>query len=80
MRILIIGVAAAELGAKDLPQVIGMELLPNTPAVESAHRLEVAKVQTPIAHSKQLPSCSAAKAKNKPCAIEYRSLEVAVWT
>lgn len=91
MRVLIIGAAAIGLSialmsgvvgldGKDLPQVIGMELHPDTPAVESDHRLDAAKAQAPTVQSKHYPPWRIDKPKDQPRAIEYRSLEVAVWT
>lgn len=91
MRVLIIGAAAiglaialmsgvAELGGKDLPRVVGMELHPDTPAVESDHRLDVAKAQAPTVQGKQYPPWRIDKPEDQPRAIEYRSLKVAVWT
>lgn len=91
MRVLIIGAAAiglaialmsgvVELDGKDLPQVIGIELHADTQAVESDHRLDVVKAQAPAVQSKHYPPWRIDKAKDQPRAIEYRSLEVAVWT
>lgn len=91
MRVLIIGAAAigltialmsgvVGLSGKDLPQVVGMELNPDTPAVESDHRLDVAKAQAPTVQGNRYPPWRIAKPDKQPRAIGHRSLEVAVWT